>query len=109
MVRSNRCTWCGYMVLGVMLGACQSSSLALYKSSADDNHPLRHGDDRAIATLSMQDDSAHSPQQLHLYKIHKGYALRNYIDQTPNRTSAIALSHDHEHQWFTGLNVSWSF
>lgn len=89
------------------LAACSESRITAYQSRPQDYHSQTP--DHALATLQLNGTQAAPTPRLDLYKIRKGYAMRNTLDQTPSQSTALKLSHDHEYQWFSGLEWRWNF
>lgn len=108
MVRVGRPSLVYSVVLCIALSACGPSSIVRYQNQPDD-YRYPHGKDRPLGTLHLNGTPKEPQEQIHLYKVHKGYALRGYIEETPKHATAIRISRDKEYKWFGGLEWRWNF
>lgn len=93
---------------GTVLSACSGTMIAPYHAQPND-YRYPHADQRELGTLHFGGTPEVPQEQIHLYKIHKGYALRGHLDESPSKATALRLSRDKDYKWFGGLEWRWNF
>lgn len=94
--------------LALWLSACSGAGPTRYRAEPDD-YQYPHGKDRALGTFHINGTPDEPQNQIHLYKVRKGYALRGYIDENPEHATALRISRDKEYKWFGGFEWRWNF
>ncbi len=92
--------------LMMLCGAC--SHMNFYRNSIS-QEPFLLEKERPLGTVDLSGSKDDLASDVHLYKIHKGYALKSHIASDANHSSSMIISKDKHRRLFTGFEWKWNF
>lgn len=92
----------------ILLGSTACSNLSVHRMHRHSD-PLAGYKERPLGRISYDERHEESAHHVHLYKIHKGYALKARLDRDEDDSTDIVISKDKEKKWFAGMQWKWVF
>lgn len=88
--------------------SCGCSHINLYHNHLT-QEPFLNEKERPLAIIAYNESATEDSSTLHLYKAHKGYAIKAYLDGDANQSTNAVISKSKERKMFVGMEWKWSF